>query len=149
MNKKITHKGSKSTMASQGESSSAAGNKKSTLIGSPAHDSGSSLAIDIIRTYLKAQDGDDEAKKKFEAEFAHINPETHVLFEVINRAHKLDLTDVVEIASRKIADELQNRPISWIRKVFNIKDDFTAEEKAKVKAETAWAFEDYEFDDDF
>ncbi|KAL3619853.1 hypothetical protein CASFOL_034765 [Castilleja foliolosa] len=45
-------------MASQGESSSAAGNKKS------GDDSGSSQAINIVRTYLKAQDGDDEAQKK-------------------------------------------------------------------------------------
>ncbi|KAL3641642.1 suppressor of kinetochore protein mutant [Castilleja foliolosa] len=109
-------------MASQGESSPA--------------------AIEIVQTYLKAQDGDDEAKKKFEDEFVIGNPETHVLFEVANRAYKLDLEGLIDIACSKIAFGIKDKSPEWIKKAFNIKDDFSAAEMAEIRAENAWAFED-------
>ncbi|KAL3641641.1 hypothetical protein CASFOL_012456 [Castilleja foliolosa] len=123
-------------------------NKKTTVKGSSGHDYEVSLVADIILTYLKAQNGDKEAKKKFEAEFVNGNPEMEVMIDVVLRANDLVLKDLIDIFCEKIADRMKSKSVAWVRKAFAINQFPTAAEEAGIMKQYPWAFEGVDADED-
>ena len=65
-----------------------------------------------------------------------------LLFEVLNAAHFMDISIIVDTMCAVIADMIKGKSPEEIRKVFNIESDWEPEEYERVRKEFAWAFED-------
>lgn len=51
------------------------------------------------------------------------------------------MTKLLDLTCQAIADHMKGLDVEGIRKKFNIENDFTPEEEAKIKEEFAWAEE--------
>lgn len=69
------------------------------------------------------------------------------VFELILAANYLNMKTLLDILTKIIADFIKNKSVEFVRKFFNIVNDFTPEEEAKIREENAWAFEGFECDD--
>ncbi|XP_021859003.1 SKP1-like protein 1A [Spinacia oleracea] len=82
--------------------------------------------------------GGDELKK-WDAEF--VNVDQNVLFELVLAANYLDIKNLLDLTCQTVADKIKDKTPEEIRKIFNIKNDFTQEEEAEIRKENQWAFE--------
>jgi len=64
-----------------------------------------------------------------------------MLFELVLAANYLDIKDLLDVTCLSIASMLKGKSPEEIRKVFNIKNDFTPEEEEQVKKENEWCEE--------
>lgn len=62
-----------------------------------------------------------------------------MLFEIIMTANYLDIRPLLEVGSRTVANMIKNKSPEEIRKTFNIANDFTPEEEARIRREHEWA----------
>jgi S-phase kinase-associated protein 1 len=60
------------------------------------------------------------------------------LFELLLFANLLDIKRLVDLISAKVASMIRGRTSEEIRAIFNITNDFTPEEEARVREENAW-----------
>lgn len=81
----------------------------------------------------------DEELKGWDAEFVKVDQAT--LFELILAANYLNIKSLLDLTCETVADMIKGRTPEEIRKTFNIKNDFTAEEEEEVRRENQWAFE--------
>jgi len=65
-----------------------------------------------------------------------INMEQETLFDLILVANSLDIKPLLDLACAKVASMLKGKNTEDIRKQFNIVNDFTPEEEAKVRKES-------------
>ncbi|OEL28696.1 SKP1-like protein 1A [Dichanthelium oligosanthes] len=56
-------------------------------------------------------------------------------------ANYLDIKGLLDLTCQTVADMIKGKTPEEIRKTFNIKNDFTAEEEEEVRRENQWAFE--------
>jgi hypothetical protein len=63
------------------------------------------------------------------------------LIEICRAANYLYMTKLLDLTCQAIADHMKGLDVEGIRKKFNIENDFTPEEEAKIKEEFAWAEE--------
>ncbi|XP_051121653.1 SKP1-like protein 12 [Andrographis paniculata] len=56
-------------------------------------------------------------------------------------ANYLGVQVIFDEACQKMADMIKNKSVEWVRKVFEIKNDFTSEEEVDLKKENKWAYE--------
>jgi len=63
------------------------------------------------------------------------------LFELILAANYLDIKPLLDVTCKTVANMIKGKTPEEIRKTFNIKNDFTAEEEEEVRRENQWAFE--------
>ncbi|PIN11060.1 SCF ubiquitin ligase, Skp1 component [Handroanthus impetiginosus] len=89
----------------------------------------------------------DEKKKDFDGEFLS-QQEITDLFEIVMAANFLNIKELMDTVCQKIADIMKNKSVKWVRKTFNIVNDFTPEEEQQIRDEHAWAWEDVEPDED-
>lgn len=75
----------------------------------------------------------------FDTDFLRVDQ--GMLFELIMAANYLNIKPLLEMTCMHVADMIKGKTPEEIRRTFNIKADFTAEEEREVREENAWAFE--------
>ncbi|KAL1533363.1 SKP1-like protein 1A [Salvia divinorum] len=81
----------------------------------------------------------DEELKAFDVDFVKVDQAT--LFDLILAANYLNIKTLLDLTCQTVADMIKGKTPEEIRKTFNIKNDFTAEEEEEVRRENQWAFE--------
>ncbi|KAL7228680.1 hypothetical protein ACSBR2_007395 [Camellia fascicularis] len=87
---------------------------------------------------IEAEEAASELKK-FNSEF--LDKGQQVLYDLIMAANFLDVKELLEAVCQKVADMIKGKKPDQIRKIFNIKNDFTPEEEEENRKENSWAFE--------
>jgi S-phase kinase-associated protein 1 len=80
-----------------------------------------------------------EDLKDWDAEFVKVDQAT--LFDLILAANYLNIKGLLDLTCQTVADMIKGKTPEEIRKTFNIKNDFTAEEEEEIRRENQWAFE--------
>jgi S-phase kinase-associated protein 1 len=80
-----------------------------------------------------------EDLKNWDAEFIKVDHAT--LFDLSLAANYLDIKELLHLTCQTIADMMKGKTPEEIRRTFNIKNDFTAEEEEEIRREYQWAFE--------
>ncbi|KAM0923383.1 hypothetical protein ACQ4PT_005569 [Festuca glaucescens] len=80
-----------------------------------------------------------EDLKNWDAEFVKVDQAT--LFDLSLAANYLDIKALLDLTCQTIADMIKGKTPEEIRRTFNIKNDFTAEEEDEIRRENQWAFE--------
>jgi S-phase kinase-associated protein 1 len=86
-----------------------------------------------------AQPAPAEDLKNWDAEFVKVDQAT--LFDLILAANYLNIKGLLDLTCQTVADMIKGKTPEEIRKTFNIKNDFTAEEEEEIRRENQWAFE--------
>ncbi|CAI9113651.1 OLC1v1014290C1 [Oldenlandia corymbosa var. corymbosa] len=81
----------------------------------------------------------DEDLKAFDADFVKVDQAT--LFDLILAANYLNIKGLLDLTCQTVADMIKDKTPEDVRKLFNIKNDFTPEEEDAIRKENAWAFE--------
>ncbi|CAH8390945.1 unnamed protein product [Eruca vesicaria subsp. sativa] len=84
-------------------------------------------------------DVDDTELNTWDEDFVKVDQP--VLFDLILAANFLNIPGLLDLTCKTVADMFKNKTIDEIRTHFHIKNDYTAEEEAEIRAEHAWAFE--------
>ena len=100
-----------------------------------------SKVIEFSKFQVKAKkENESEAKiKEFNNEFVKVDQAT--LFEIILAANYLNMKGLLDLTCMTVANMMKGKTPEEIRKTFNIKNDFTAEEEEEVRKENQWAFD--------
>ncbi|XP_047087157.1 SKP1-like protein 1 [Lolium rigidum] len=80
-----------------------------------------------------------EDLKNWDAEFIKVDHAT--LFDLSLAANYLNIEELLHLTCQTIADMIKGKTPEEIRRTFNIKNDFTAEEEEEIRREYQWAFE--------
>lgn len=72
----------------------------------------------------------------WDVEFLKVDQGT--LFELILAANYLDVRGLLDVACKTVANMIKGKTPEEIRRTFNIKNDFTAEEEEQIRRENAW-----------
>ncbi|KAF0897456.1 hypothetical protein E2562_037355 [Oryza meyeriana var. granulata] len=80
-----------------------------------------------------------EDLKNWDADFVKVDQAT--LFDLILAANYLNIKGLLDLTCQTVADMIKGKTPEEIRKTFNIKNDFTAEEEEEIRRENQWAFE--------
>ncbi|CAI0547370.1 unnamed protein product [Linum tenue] len=80
-----------------------------------------------------------EAMKTWDKKFVKVDQDT--LFDLILAANYLNIKELLDLTCKTVADMMSGKTPEEIRKIFNIKNDYTPEEEAEVRRENQWAFE--------
>ncbi|KAH0456897.1 hypothetical protein IEQ34_014804 [Dendrobium chrysotoxum] len=78
--------------------------------------------------------------KEWDADFVNVDPVT--LFDLILAANYLYIQGLLNFTCQIVADMIRGKTPEEIRRMFNIKDDFTPEEEEEIRRENQWAFEE-------
>jgi S-phase kinase-associated protein 1 len=73
-----------------------------------------------------------------EWDVAFINVEKEIIFELVLAANYLDLKPMLDLGCAKLATMIRGKTVEQIRQEFNIVNDFTPEEEARVREENKW-----------
>jgi S-phase kinase-associated protein 1 len=76
---------------------------------------------------------------EWDADFVDLEQET--LFELILAANFMDIKPLLDLTCAKVASMIKGKTPEQIRKAFNIVNDFSPEEEAKVREENKWCEE--------
>lgn len=76
---------------------------------------------------------------KYEADF--LDPDQEVLYGLLMAANFLNVKGLLDRVLQRVADMIKGKQPEEIRRIFNIKNDFTPEEEEEIRLENAWAFE--------
>ncbi|XP_019156818.1 PREDICTED: SKP1-like protein 1A [Ipomoea nil] len=95
----------------------------------------------MVLEYCKkhAVDSSVEELIAFDVEFVKVDHAT--LFDLILAANYLHIPDLMNLTCQTLADLIKDKSPEEIRKIFNIKNDFTPEEEEAIRRENQWAFE--------
>jgi len=63
------------------------------------------------------------------------------LFDLILSSHYLEIKPLLDLTCKTVANMIKGKTPQEIRKLFNIKNDFTPEEEEQVRKENAWCEE--------
>ena len=75
----------------------------------------------------------------WDMEFCNVDQAT--LFELILVANYLDIKPLLDLTCKSVAYMIKGKTAEEIRATFNIKNDFSPEEEAKVRKENEWCDE--------
>lgn len=76
---------------------------------------------------------------EWDKEFCSIDKES--LFKIINAANYLDISGLLEITCKTIANMIKGKSPEEIREMFGIENDFTPEEEERIRKENEWCEE--------
>ncbi|KAJ4916237.1 SKP1-like protein 4 [Raphanus sativus] len=82
---------------------------------------------------------EDTELKKWDTEFVNVDQPT--LFDLILAANYLNISGLLDLTCKTVADMMVGKTPEQMRAHFNIKNDYTKEEEEEVRKEHAWAFE--------
>nr|GMD96195.1 SKP1-like protein 1B [Ipomoea batatas] len=77
--------------------------------------------------------------RTFDLEFIKVDQAT--LFDLIQAANYLDVTDLLHLTCQTFADSIKDKTPEEVRQILNIENDFTPEEEEEIRKEYQWAFE--------
>ncbi|GMH43073.1 hypothetical protein BSKO_10995 [Bryopsis sp. KO-2023] len=106
-----------------------------------------SKVIEYCKYHVEAQEKDENDKpKKGEEEVKgwdqeYMKVDLNTLYELILAANYLNIKDLLDLCCQTVANMIRGRTPEEIRKLFNIKNDFTPEEEEEVRRENQWAFD--------
>jgi len=95
------------------------------------------LVIKYCKKHVDAASFDE--LEKWDAEFVKVDQNT--LLDLISAANYLEIKSLLDLSCKTTADNIKDKTIEEIRKIFNIKNDYTPEEEEKVRRDNSWAFE--------
>ncbi|KAI3698852.1 hypothetical protein L2E82_42724 [Cichorium intybus] len=99
--------------------------------------------IEYCKKHVDTPETDDKTAKEslnsFDTEFVKVDQGT--LFDLILAANYLNIKSLLDLTCQAVADMMRGKNPEEIRKLFNIKNDFTPEEEAEVRRENSWAFD--------
>lgn len=75
----------------------------------------------------------------WDASFCDVDQAT--LFDLILAANYLDIHGLLDLACKTVANMIKGKTPEDLRKLFNIKNDFTPEEEEQVRRENSWCEE--------
>uniref|UniRef100_A0AC35TIR2 MADF domain-containing protein n=1 Tax=Rhabditophanes sp. KR3021 TaxID=114890 RepID=A0AC35TIR2_9BILA len=89
------------------------------------------------------EDGEQREKRtddipSWDVEFLKVDQGT--LFELILAANYLDIKGLLDVTCKTVANMIKGKSPDEIRRTFNIRNDFTAEEEEQIKKENAWCY---------
>ncbi|KAI3885673.1 hypothetical protein MKX03_032049 [Papaver bracteatum] len=101
--------------------------------------------IEFLEKHVEKDRDEDEKEelRKWDEKFSEeLKKSQYILFEMILAANYLAARCLLDVSCQACADMIKGKRPEWIRKFFNIKNDFTREEEEEeVRRENAWAFE--------
>ncbi|KAI7828329.1 putative negative regulator sulfur controller-3 [Kickxella alabastrina] len=62
-----------------------------------------------------------------------------LLFEILLASNYMDIKPLLDLGCKTVANMIRNKSAVEIRKMFNIVEDFTEEEKEQIRKENEWA----------
>lgn len=91
-----------------------------------------------------ASDSDEDKKAditipEWDAEFLKINQD--MLYELTMAANYLDVRNLLDVTTKTIANMIKGKTPEEMRKIFNIKCDYTEAELEALKKENSWCEE--------
>ncbi|KAF3433997.1 hypothetical protein FNV43_RR25100 [Rhamnella rubrinervis] len=99
--------------------------------------------VKVMEWCKKHMDDVDELNKEemktWDAEF--VDMDQSCLYNVLLAANFLNIKELLDQLTQKVADMIKGKSPEEIRATFNIKNDFTPEEEAEIRKQNAWAFE--------
>ncbi|EYU37960.1 hypothetical protein ABFS82_02G007500 [Erythranthe guttata] len=96
--------------------------------------------IEYCKRHTDAAANADDLKK-FDADF--VDPDDQeTLFDTLLAANYLNISSLMDMLCKAIAEMLKDKDPEVTRKKFNIVNDYTKEEEEEVRKENSWAFED-------
>ncbi|EGC37919.1 cytosolic glycoprotein FP21 [Dictyostelium purpureum] len=88
----------------------------------------------------QADDKKDEKRlddiPPYDRDFCKVDQPT--LFELILAANYLDIKPLLDVTCKTVANMIRGKTPEEIRKIFNIKNDFTPEEEEQIRKENEW-----------
>ncbi|KAJ1362089.1 Skp1- protein [Parelaphostrongylus tenuis] len=72
----------------------------------------------------------------WDMEFLKVDQAT--LFDLINAANYLDIKGLLCVSCKTVANMIRGKTPEEIRRIFNIRNDFTPEEEEEIRKEDAW-----------
>jgi S-phase kinase-associated protein 1 len=85
---------------------------------------------------------DDKVSKdelsKYKDEFVEVDQAD--LYDLLMAAHYLLIQGLLDRVLQRVADLIKGKQPEEMRKIFNIKNDFTPEEEEELRKNNAWAF---------
>nr|GEV09613.1 SKP1-like protein 1B [Tanacetum cinerariifolium] len=97
------------------------------------------MVIEYCKKHVEAPKTEDkvveEDLKSFDTNFVKVDQGT--LFDLIMAANYLNIKSLLDLTCQAVADMIKGKTPEEIRKTFNIKNDFTPEEKEEVCKENA------------
>ncbi|AES87708.1 putative S-phase kinase-associated protein [Medicago truncatula] len=95
------------------------------------------MVIEYCKKHVDAASSDE--LEKWDAEFVKVDQNT--LFNLIMAANYLNIKSLLDLTCMTTMDNIKDKTPEEIRKIFNIKNDYTPEEEEEVRRENSWAFE--------
>ena len=91
---------------------------------------------------LKSSNMKENVADEWDAKFVDFDiKEQSTLFDLILAANYLDIEPLLDLTTAKVACWMKGKKVEELRKLFHVKNDFTPEEEAKIRAENKWAEE--------
>lgn len=87
----------------------------------------------------KKEDGTSCDIIGWDVDFMMIDQDT--LFDLVLATNYLDIPPLLDLCAKIIANLIKGKSTEELRKTFNIKNDFTAEEEEQIRKENEWASE--------
>ena len=85
-----------------------------------------------------ASDASKDELEKWDADFVDVD--TDSLYDLLLASNYLSVEVLLGQLAQKVADMIKGKQPEEIRKLFNIKNDFTTEEEEEIRKDNAWAF---------
>ncbi|KAK4267824.1 hypothetical protein QN277_024557 [Acacia crassicarpa] len=79
-----------------------------------------------------ASDSDAEELKIWDIEFMKVDVED-TLFDMLKAANYLNIKGLLDLACQTVADLMEGKTVSQIRKIFHIENDFSSEEQEQLR----------------
>merc|ERR1712020_120276 len=95
--------------------------------------------IDWCTTHYKNNDESDLSSSECDLEYLNIDDGT--LFELILAANYLDISQLLDVCCKQVANMIKGKSAEEIRARFNIQNDFTKAEEEQIRKENEWCEE--------
>ncbi|KAJ4850664.1 hypothetical protein Tsubulata_003914 [Turnera subulata] len=103
-----------------------------------------SKVIEYCKKHSSSSGSTKEEEKELEAwdaEFVKADDYEALAFLMV-AANFLDIQGLMDLAAQTLANMVKGKSPEEVRRMWNIKNDFTPEEAAEVRKENQWAFDD-------
>ncbi|OMO89452.1 SKP1 component [Corchorus olitorius] len=107
----------------------------------------SAKCLSAIIEYCKERRAANDEAGTFSEEFVKAM-DSESLKEMILAANYLNIKDLLDMLNQAVADRIKNKSVEYVRRLFGIESDYSAEEEAQLRTDNAWAFEGVDPDDD-
>ncbi|RVX16572.1 SKP1-like protein 1A [Vitis vinifera] len=101
------------------------------------------MVIEYCKMHVESSKSEDRSAddnlKAWDAEFVKVDVAT--LFHLIMAANYLNIQSLLELTCQTVADMMKGKSVEYIRKTFNITNDYTPEEEEEIRREFPWVFE--------